>query len=179
MGKIKDKLIGKHVNLRDVEVSDSKFILDLRTDSRKSKFLHKTEYDIEAQENYIKKYKNINDEYYFIIESKLGEPLGTIRIYDNKPDSFGSGSWLTVKNAPFVAAIEADYLMKKFGFETLGYNNSHFDVRKKNKKVVDYHKLMGAKIVNENDEDYFFVYTKDDFYKRIEQIENIIKYLAE
>ena len=38
---------------------------------------------------------------------------------------------------------------------------------------------MGAKIVNENDEDYFFVYTKDDFYKRIEQIENIIKYLAE
>ena len=29
MGKIKDKLIGKHVNLRDVEVSDSKFILDL------------------------------------------------------------------------------------------------------------------------------------------------------
>ena len=56
-GKIvSDKLIGKYVNLREVTVDDADFILSLRCDENKSKFLHKTEYNLENQIAYIKKY---------------------------------------------------------------------------------------------------------------------------
>ena len=43
-GKIvSETLIGKYVNLREVTVDDAEFILSLRCDENKSKFLHKTE----------------------------------------------------------------------------------------------------------------------------------------
>lgn len=53
-----DKFIeNKSIILRDVEVDDANFILSLRCDSNKAKFLNKTENNIEQQKEYIKKYK--------------------------------------------------------------------------------------------------------------------------
>ena len=53
-GKIvSEKLIGKYVNLREVTVDDAEFILSLRCDENKSKFLHKTEYNLENQVKFL------------------------------------------------------------------------------------------------------------------------------
>ncbi len=169
MSKKDMNISGKFVNLREITVEDAQFVLSLRCNDKKSKFLHKTEYDISLQEDYIKKYKTLDNEYYFIIENKSHKPLGTIRIYDITEDSFTGGSWLMIDGAEPWEVIEGESLMKKFGFITLGFNKCVFDVRKENKKVVRYHKLTGAKIVGENDIDYFFECYKDDYLTNIKK----------
>ena len=70
---IKEKFIsGKNINLRDVEISDAPFILRLRTNEQKSRFLHKTDADLQKQIDYINRYKTLQEEWYFVIENKQG-----------------------------------------------------------------------------------------------------------
>ena len=63
--------------------------------------------------------------------------------------------------------LEGDYLIRSFGFDRLKYNKMHFDVRKENKKVIRYHKMMGARIVGETELDYLFECTKEDYLNNI------------
>ena len=161
----KEKLEGKYVNLREVTIDDAEFILSLRCNEKKSRFLHKTEYNIEKQKDYIKKYLEKNDEWYFIIENKEHKPLGTVRIYDVEGDKYTGGSWLMVDDALPQETIEGDLLLKEYSFNILNFTVNAFDVRKGNKRVAQYHKICGARIVDENDIDYFFELTKEDFEK--------------
>ncbi len=147
---------GRYVNIREVKIEDSEFILSLRCDEKKSKFLHKTEYNLEKQKKYLKHYMSLDNEYYFIITDKQNIPLGTIRMYDLKKDTFISGSWIMTKKSAVEEVLEGNYLMLNFAYSILKYQKFHFDVRKENKKVIRFHKMMGAKIVEENDIDYFF-----------------------
>ncbi|MGM9994305.1 MAG: GNAT family N-acetyltransferase [Candidatus Avigastranaerophilus sp.] len=158
---------GKFVNIRDIEEKDAEFVLSLRCDKKKSQFLHKTDPDIQKQINYIRHYKTLDNEWYFIIENKEGKPIGTYRIYDLRQDSFCIGSWLMTDNSSLNEVIEGEYLSKIFAFETTGFNKFHFDVRKNNKKVMRFHKLMGAKIVSEDEIDYFFECTKEDYLRNV------------
>ena len=158
-------LKGKLVNIRTVEETDAAFILSLRCDEEKSKFLHPTENNLSKQVQYINTHKSLDNEWYFIITNKQNKPIGTYRIYDLRKDSFCIGSWLMVKGATAGEVLEGDFLAKTLGFEKTGFSKFHFDVRKANKKVVKYHLLMGAQIVGENEQDYFFECTKEAFLK--------------
>lgn len=163
-GKIvKEALIGKYVNLREVKVEDADFILRLRCDEKKSQFLHKTEYDLPKQEAYIKHYFEIPDEWYFIAEDKNGEPIGTYRIYDVQDDSFCIGSWLMVDGVTAEQSFETDYLVRMYGFNNLGFNKIHFDVRKGNKKVWRYHMSLGAIKTGETELDFLWELKKEDY----------------
>ena len=156
---------GKNINLRDLDISDAQFILDLRTNEDKSAYLNKTEYNIEKQTDYIKNYKKKSDEWYFVIESKEKEPLGTVRIYDIKDNSFSWGSWLVKDGAPTSTAIESALLIYEFAFFSLNFAASHFEVRRKNERVRAFHERFGAKIYEETDEDVFYKYTREDYLK--------------
>lgn len=169
-----EKLKGRYVNLREVEISDAAFILSLRTDEKKSRFLHKTENNLQKQIDYIAHYKTLDNEWYFIIENKKGEPLGTVRIYNVNPPNFTGGSWLMKKEALPEETIEGDLILKEYSFEVLGFEKSCFDVRKENKKVVRYHKICGAKIVEENEIDYFLELTKEDYRNSKEKLYNLL-----
>jgi RimJ/RimL family protein N-acetyltransferase len=151
-------LQGKNIRLRLVTIEDAEFILQLRIDENKSKYLSKVENDLAKQKNWIANYK-IREaeqrEFYFIIESNQGKSLGTVRIYDLQEDSFCWGSWLMKDNAPFSAAIETALLVYEFGFNTLNYRHSHFDVNKKNLKVIKFHKNFGALEVGQDDENLY------------------------
>ena len=152
--------------LRLVEESDATFIFELRSNSQKSKFISEISNSLNDQENWIKQYKNREKqalEYYYIIQGQNEEALGTIRIYDIQGDSFCWGSWIVKQGAPASTAIKSALLIYEKAFYSLGFNRSHFDVRKENKSVIAFHKRMGAVIVSESDIDYFFIYTKDKF----------------
>lgn len=158
---------GKNINLRPVELEDAEFIVSLRQ-GKKSKHLSKIR-DLEAQKEWIISYKIAESqgrEFYFIIESKNKERLGTIRVYDFIGDSFCWGSWVVKDNAPVSTAIESALCIYQYAFGILGFNHSHFDVRKENTRVVDFHKRFGAKIIGENDLDYFFSISKGDFIRK-------------
>ncbi|TLD82324.1 N-acetyltransferase [Helicobacter sp. MIT 05-5293] len=158
-------IIGKHISLRLVGVSDAEFIYTLRSD-KKAKFLTQTSGGIPAQEQWIESYKkreSAGKEYYFIIQSLEGQPFGTIRIYDFQEDSFCWGSWIIQDDAPSYVAIESALCLYVFGFYTLGFKMARFDVRKANVQVVAFHKRFGARIINEDTLNYYFNLSLEDF----------------
>lgn len=157
---------GKNINLRTVEVTDADFIFKMRNNQVKTKFLSKVTGSVASQKEWIKNYKlreKESEEFYFIIESKKEDKLGLVRMYDFRADSFCWGSWLIKEEAPKTTAIESALQVYEFGFYNLGFNKSHFDVRKGNDKVIAFHKRFGAKIVDEDKLDYFFNYEKNNY----------------
>jgi len=154
---------GKTIFLREVTIDDAEFIIKLRTDPEKNKHLSVTTSDVDKQKSFITNYLRSETDYYFIISDWDRRPLGTIRIYDIHDDSFCWGSWILSKDAPAKAAIESALLIYDFAFFSLHYTKSHFDVRKENQRVVDFHKRFGACIVSEDHQNFFFEYTPDTY----------------
>jgi len=161
-------LHGKNIIMRTVDTDDAEFVYTLRSNQEKTKYLSKVDATVESQREWIKKYKEREakkEEFYFIIESKEKKPLGLVRMYDFKGDSFCWGSWIIKDDAPKTTAIESALQIYEFAFKELGFEQSHFDVRKENTKVIAFHKRFGAKIVDENEIDYFFNFTRNDYEK--------------
>ncbi|HJD63138.1 MAG TPA: GNAT family N-acetyltransferase [Rickettsia endosymbiont of Degeeriella rufa] len=149
------QIIGHHLILRDVEVEDSSFILNLRTDTTKSKYLSSTSNDLLQQIEWIKKYKQDNSQLYFLIQDQNLEQVGTVRLYDAQEDSFCWGSWILKANTPSGYSIESALIIYSYAL-SLGFTEAHFDVRKENESVWRFHERFGAIKVDETDKDYFF-----------------------
>ncbi len=164
MAKIiqQEALQGKYVNLREITLNDAAFVVALRC-SPKAKYLNPTKNDVSLQQRYIANYFHKKDEWYFIVEDKVGKALGTIRIYNVCGTRFEAGSWLMSNEANIAQSLEGEYLLKNYAYHILGFHVNHFEVRKANKKVIQFHKAYGARIVRECEMDYFFELTKDEF----------------
>ena len=160
---------GKHIALREITPNDADFLLRLRTDPNLGKHLSPTTADIDQQKAYIFNYLTSLTDYYFIVTDWQQRNLGTIRIYDIQGNSFCWGSWILSKEAPSTAAIESALLIYDFGFFALHYHMSHFDVRKANTKVVDFHKRFGARVIREDELNYFFEYDRGTYLKTREK----------
>lgn len=159
-------IYGKNINMRTVKIEDAEFIYTMRQNQDKTKYLSKVTGSVESQKDWIKSYKQREEnkkEFYFVIESKDEEKLGLVRMYDFKDDSFCWGSWLIKEDAPKTTAIESALQIYEFGFYNLKFQKSHFDVRKGNDKVIAFHQRFGAKIVDEDELDYFFNFEKSDY----------------
>lgn len=151
-----DKIIGKNIALRLVEIEDAEFIINLR--KSREKFLSQGTQKLEDQQNWLKQYKvreQLRQEFYFIIEH-ANKNVGALRIYDLKPDSFCWGSWAIINNSPTNCGIESFLLILDFGFKKLNYSNCHFDVLKNNHKLVKFHKSTGAKVYKEDEKHLYF-----------------------
>ncbi|WP_313507045.1 GNAT family N-acetyltransferase [Stutzerimonas nitrititolerans] len=147
------------IRLRLVEISDAAFILKLRQDERYNRFLSQVNNDIDAQVSWIERYKNEEakgSQYYFIIERLDGTPCGTVRVYDRQENSFSWGSWILNEDKTRYAALESAFLIYRFGFDILGYKQSHFEVMKGNDGVVSFHKKMGATEVGQDEVNFYF-----------------------
>ncbi|UTN04639.1 GNAT family N-acetyltransferase [Flavobacterium bizetiae] len=156
-----------NIKLRLVEETDADFIIQLRTDTSKAKFISPTDIDIDKQKDWIRKYKQrekSKDEYYFIAIDEKGEEFATYRIYNKTSDSIEIGSFVSKPfyNIP-INVIKVDIILKEFVFVALGYNQLNFEVRKENKSVISYHKKFHPYLKSEDDLNFYFVLTKENF----------------
>ena len=172
------------ISVREVSLSDASYILKLRLDHSYSKYISKVNNEVSTQENYIRQYLESNNKsresFYFILTNTATEkPCGTVRIYNFKDDTFEWGSWILDNNKTMYAAMETAVLIYEFAFNTLGFSKSEFEVNKNNKKVVSYHKKSGAKIIGEDDVNYYFRVEKEvalDFVKMLrERLESNVR----
>ncbi|MBT9300652.1 GNAT family N-acetyltransferase [Pseudomonas sp. TAE6080] len=157
-------LESKTVRLRLIEENDAGFVLKLRLDKNYNQFLSSVAPSIEAQREWINKYKSDEQkgaQYYFIIERLDGVPCGTVRLYDFKGSSFSWGSWILNEDKTRFAALESAFLVYQFAFEHLEFEKSHFEVRKGNDRVISFHEKMGAFKTGETELDYLFEIKKD------------------
>lgn len=148
-------LHGKSLVFRDVSESDAQFILSLRTDSAKSRYLSATSTDIAAQKSWLQSYARSDNQAYFIIQA-ADRRIGTVRLYDVQEDSFCWGSWILTADAPGTAAIESALMVYSYAIDHLGFQKAHFDVRKGNESVWKFHERFGAVRTGETDEDFYY-----------------------
>ena len=149
------KVTGKTLTFRNAEVADAEFILSLRTDAEKSRYLSAVDNDMSAQVAWLYRYAQATDQAYFIIEHK-NEPIGTVRLYDPQGNSFCWGSWILKSGCPGQAAMESALMVYAFAIDHLGFESAHFDVRKGNERVWQFHERFGAEKTSETALDLFF-----------------------
>lgn len=146
---------GDTLTFRDAELDDAEFILSLRTDAEKSRYLSHVPNDLEAQRAWLARYAQERGQAYFIIEFK-GERIGTLRLYDARGDSFCWGSWILKDGRPRHAAMESALMVYAYSVDHLGFTACHFDVRKGNERVIKFHERFGAVRVGETELDHLF-----------------------
>ncbi|MEO8250697.1 MAG: GNAT family N-acetyltransferase [Burkholderiales bacterium] len=162
------KIVGNNVVFRNANKDDAAFILQLRTDPVKGKYLSKVENEINIQVAWLEKYEKDDTQIYFIIENKSSEKFGTIRLYDKIDDSFCWGSWILKEGRPSGFAMESALMVYHYAI-ALGFEKSHFDVRKGNESVWKFHERFGALRAEESNENYFYNISSDAIQKSLEK----------
>lgn len=171
---LKPYVRGKHIDFREITLADAEFVLSLRIDPELSQHISAVEDNVERQRDFIRRYQESLTDYYFIIMDKTTRPVGTIRIYDIQGDSFCWGSWILAKEKPFAAGIESALMLYDFAFFSLHYARSHFDVRKANTRVVEFHQRFGATVVREDADNLYFTYDRAQYMNTREAYRNYL-----
>ena len=167
-------LYSKNLILRDADETDADFILRLRTDPIKSRFLSQTSASLEDQIAWMKSYKDRRDQAYFIIEDRASNKLGCIRIYNPTGTSFDWGSWLIVEGAAPYVALESALTLYSYAHR-LGFLTAKIDVRKDNVTVWKFHEnIFGAKLLQENEIDRFYEVTTEDIDMRLKKYKRLL-----
>lgn len=135
---------GRNLVLRAATPADAAFAHALRSNERKTAFLNPIQGTVADQAAWLASCHADPHQIYFVIEGRDAGPLGLVRIYDQRGDSFCWGSWIIRDGAPASAAIESALLLYRYALDAAGFARSHFDVRIGNDKVIDFHRKLGA-----------------------------------
>jgi RimJ/RimL family protein N-acetyltransferase len=152
--------VGHDLVFRDADVSDAAFIVELRTDERRKRFISPTSPELARQVAWLTAYRVSRDQAYFIVEDRRGGRAGTIRLYDAVGDSFCWGSWIMRPGAPVNYAVESALILYRYALHELGFSRSYFAVRKANRSVWRFMERFGARRTGEGDIDYFYETTR-------------------
>ena len=156
--------------------NDAEFILGLRTNPSKNKYLNYTEPNLENQIIWLKEYKTREKRreelYYIIYENHI--PVGTIRIYNIKDNECTTGSWLFSSNTHQLTPIISELLIYEIVYNILKKSTVLFDVRKENKKVVTYHKLKRITLINEDEENFYYSMSRAEWEESKMKIFNLM-----
>jgi RimJ/RimL family protein N-acetyltransferase len=142
------RLIGEATILRQVNFDDALFISELRSNPKVYEFLSSSSpVTLEQQQQWLNKYFDSKDGYYFIIENPLlKKNVGTISIYDlnimKREAEFGR--YVSVNS---INAIEAEYLLLYFCFNVMLLDSIYCRTANKNIKVWKQHLSFGFKDV--------------------------------
>lgn len=133
---------GYNIRLRPVTHADAEFIVRLRCMPHVIGTVGDSTPDIQAQERWIESYFQRTDDYYFIIESQDGTPLGTIGIYDMADGSAEWGRWITLPGV--LVGLSSAILVHDIAFDQLGLHEVRGCVVSANERVISFHRRFGA-----------------------------------
>lgn len=131
---------------RPVMIEDAEFIVVLRNQKHAKGMIHDTSMDVECQRQWIRDYLNRKNEYYWIIETLSGTPIGTIGFYnyDEEKNQIESGRWVMMRGHS-LDSFSGEILLKDFAFNILKVERVVCDVVIENKKVIVLHKFLGER----------------------------------
>lgn len=135
-------LVGKYISLKPVSIEDAEFILKLRLDNEKNKYIHKTPNNIEAQREWIENQRSRSNDYYFLILNKEQKPLGTISLYNLERSSGELGRWISYGNA--YENLESVLLLHQFAYQILNLESVYTCTKVENKKVIRFWNKFGS-----------------------------------
>jgi RimJ/RimL family protein N-acetyltransferase len=138
------RLEGDAYAIRPVTTMDAPFILELRTDPDRSRYLHPVEDSLGAQTAWIAAYLERPDDYYFVVERlRDSRPEGTVGLYnlDHVDRRAEWGRWVLRRDS--LAAIESALLVYRLAFNHLGLEEVYCRTVAANRHVVNFHRFCG------------------------------------
>lgn len=159
------RIDGRYVTLREVGLSDAAFILRLRTSEVAQRLLHRTEGGLARQEEFLRAYFDRNDQWYFIVEDKAGEPIGTIGASDPEGDGLCLGWWLMSENANALQSRESAMLMRDYAFLTIGCGRIWWYTRVQNQTMREFARLCGDRTIRSDGEFVYFESDRDSHFR--------------
>lgn len=132
--------------LRPVSLEDAAFIVALRTDPARSRFIHPTSPSVVDQENWLRDYFERDGDFYFVIEhARSGEAEGTLGIYnvDGETHSAEWGRWVVRPRSK--AAMASCLLALDLAFGTMKLQSLYSYVAAENRAVLDLLRFCGMK----------------------------------
>lgn len=132
---------GFDVRLRPVTMEDASFIVWLRNLNHARGRVGDSATDTNAQQAWLKEYFLREGDYYFIIETSGGIPVGAYGIYDLRADSAESGRWIVRPEVP--AAIPSAILAFEIAFEKLRLRELRVKTVSTNTNVLSLNRKLG------------------------------------
>src|SRR5262249_51659121 len=126
---------------RPVRLEDSAFIVWLRNLGHAKGRVGDSATDTASQENWLRTYFKREGDYYFIIETDGGLPVGAYGIYDIKDGSGESGRWIIRTDVP--AAIPSAMLAFEIAFNQLKLRELRVSTVSTNQTVLSLNKKFG------------------------------------
>ena len=149
-------ILGSRIAVRSICLEDAGFVVSLRLNSGRGKFLSDIDGSIDAQRDWLRGYlKDPNQAYFVIYDIKNLSPVGLVRMYGARGDCFSWGSWIFLPGVDSFLAFEFAMLIYQYAF-LLGFESSYFDVRSANISVRRFHEKLGAVPVGSDDHDVFY-----------------------
>lgn len=168
---------GRFVDLKSVTVDDAEFTRSIRLDPEFADFFPKLNNTIEQQKHWIESHKTKEGDYFFVVWDKNGNRIGTIAVYDFVGTCCESGR-LAIKGNAF-QSIEAQMLVFKFAFETLGMDTVLGYIFADNDRAIRFNKQFGC-VLDEptlQDNGYMMVkatYTREAVEKATQKIKKMM-----
>ena len=140
---ITNDIVGNYVTLRSIKESDAIFALSIRQDERMTRYLPRLNISLEQQIEWIHKQQKTEGDYFFIVwRNKENSRIGTIGLYDVKNGRGETGRLAMTGVA--LESIEAEFLLQKFGYDTLGLHELYSYIFPENKSALRFSGLFGA-----------------------------------
>ncbi len=137
---------GPKYRLRPVQIEDAPFIVALRTNQANRQFIHHTDNDVRKQQDWIERYFERPNDYYFIVENtQTGEPEGTVGIYDFSPET-GVAEWGRWVISPGSSAgIPSMILTFQLAFNEIGVSTLCSHTATENRRVISLLERFGMR----------------------------------
>ena len=108
------KIEGKSVYLSPATIEDADFTYRIRQDKERTKYMHRVEGGVEAQKNWINNQREREGDYFFVVFTSEGMPIGTASAYNINNNEAEIGRVLL--NGNKIQNIEALVLIYDFAF---------------------------------------------------------------
>jgi hypothetical protein len=142
---------------RFVDEDDAAFIVKLRTDPIKSRYIGSTDGSVENQKEWIRQYKERehNGTDYYLIFYYGAKPAGVARIYGIEDNHFIHGSWVFANNVPPFCSLAAAIIAREIAYDTLGLEEEidTSGIHEDNQGVLQVSKMMGVDFYGERESD--------------------------
>ncbi len=141
---LKENINGYYVTLKSIDESDAEFSLEIRQDPEFSKYLPGFDITVEEQREWIKKQREKNDDYFWIVLDKEGNRIGTVGVFEIFDEFPKSGRLALRGNA--LQNIEATYLAYKYGLDILKVPRMGGFIYSDNTRAIRFAEMFGGTV---------------------------------
>lgn len=131
-------------SLRPAALEDAEFIVALRTNPERNRFINATSFDVLEQQNWLRRYFDEPNDYYFLIEhAPSARPEGTLGIYDVDQERRTAewGRWVVRPGSK--AALPSCCLAFDLAFGEMKLSSLHSYVAAGNRSVIQILRAVG------------------------------------